>query len=147
MTGIHYIKLKNKKISFNIRLERKITIVRGYSGTGKSTLVKVVDQFIRENFMYKNNSTAKLNVLDSDSIKSNIYTLKYICEDEENNIVVMDEDTLGLSSNELANAINKSDCYFVIVTRERLSGIPYSINSVMKMVTDKNNVPFQDKCC
>ena len=34
---------------------------------------------------------------------------------------------------------NNSNCYFVIVTREKLSGIPYSVDSIVKMITDKRN--------
>lgn len=136
MVGTHYIRLSNKKIAFDIKLERKITIIRGHSGTGKSTLVKTTLSYIKENYMYKNKSTANLSVLNGASIKNNISIIKDI---EDDTIVVMDEDTIGLNSNELASVINESSFYFVIVTRERLSGIPYSVTSVMKMVTDKNN--------
>lgn len=44
-----------------------------------------------------------------------------------------------MTSNEFAQAVNNSNCYFVIVTREKLSGIPYSVDSIVKMITDKRN--------
>lgn len=139
MTGTHYIRLYGKKISFDIKLERKITIIRGNSGTGKSTLANAVFRRINDKsgLTYQDKSTATLDILLGGTIRKNVNEIKSIDTDT---IVVIDEDTVGIESNELASAINKSESYFVIITREILAGIPYSINSVMKMVTDKNNL-------
>lgn len=135
MKGVHYIRLENKRISFDIELKRKITIITGDSATGKSTLINEIDRLLNDGRSYKNNSTAELLVLSGKDIRNTLIRIRMA----KSMIILADESLGGLTSNEFAKTVNKSSCYFVIVTREMLSGIPYSVDSVVKMVTDKRN--------
>lgn len=47
MKGRHSIVVSNKRVSYNIELVRKITVIKGNSGTGKKTLVRMLDSWIK----------------------------------------------------------------------------------------------------
>ncbi len=135
MVGIQYIRLKNKRIAFDIKLERKITIIQGDSGTGKSTLVDSANRALTDG-SFKNDSSAKLFVVPNIQKDKVLELIK----NESNSIILIDEVIQGLSSPEMADVINNSNNYYVIITRDRLSSIPYSIDSVYEMITIDNNV-------
>ncbi|MBQ6230498.1 MAG: translation initiation factor 2, partial [Eubacterium sp.] len=48
----------------------------------------------------------------------------------ENSIVFIDEDNDFLRTEEFAEAIRNSSNYYVIVTREGLPNLPYSVNEI-----------------
>mgnify|MGYP005952920925 FL=1 len=45
MKGKHKIEVRSKRIVFTIELERNITILRGDSATGKTTLIKMLSDY------------------------------------------------------------------------------------------------------
>jgi len=133
MTGTQYIKLHSKRTSYNLELKRKITIIQGNSGTGKSSLVLAAIRAI-QGAAYTNDSSKDIDVINDVKI-SNV--IKHI-NNSSDYILIIDEETPGISSHEFADAVNKSDCYFVIIYREPLSNIPYSVDSVYELVTLQN---------
>ena len=42
MKGIQHIEVSNRKVKFKLDLIRNITIIRGESGTGKTTLYNMI---------------------------------------------------------------------------------------------------------
>ncbi len=47
MIGIQHVKVSNRDASFKFDLYRNITIVRGKSGTGKTTLYDMIADYTR----------------------------------------------------------------------------------------------------
>ena len=47
MTGTHHIEVKNRDAVFKFDLHRNITIIRGDSGTGKTTLYEMIADYTR----------------------------------------------------------------------------------------------------
>lgn len=47
MKGIQHVEVKNRKVKFVFDLYRNITIVRGDSGTGKTTLYNMIADYTR----------------------------------------------------------------------------------------------------
>lgn len=47
MTGTHHVEVKNRDAVFKFDLYRNITIVRGDSGTGKTTLYEMIADYTR----------------------------------------------------------------------------------------------------
>ena len=47
MKGKHHIVIQNRRVKFEFDIKRNITIVRGDSATGKTTLVSMVDTYDR----------------------------------------------------------------------------------------------------
>ena len=47
MLGRYYIDIGNKHKKFHIEIEHRINIIKGNSASGKTTLIKFIEQFIR----------------------------------------------------------------------------------------------------
>ena len=47
MIGSHHIIVETKKIKYEFEIKRNITVIRGDSATGKTTLIDLLSQFAR----------------------------------------------------------------------------------------------------
>lgn len=130
MQGIQYIRLQSKRLSYDLELRHKVNIIQGDSGIGKTTLIGTVNNSIRRH-MFKNTSTKELDIIDDRSVARVVSHIR----ESKDCICLMDEDTPGITSKEVAEAINDSDCCFVIIHRYPLSNIPYSIDAVYTLET------------
>jgi ABC-type proline/glycine betaine transport system ATPase subunit len=48
MKGIRHIKVRLPKISYELVLERKVTILKGNSATGKTTFIDLINRKIKK---------------------------------------------------------------------------------------------------
>ena len=46
MKGIHRVVIQNKRIRYDFELRRNLTVLRGDSATGKTTLIEMIQEFI-----------------------------------------------------------------------------------------------------
>ena len=46
MKGIHRVVIQNKRIRYDFELRRNLTVLRGDSATGKTTLIEMIQAFI-----------------------------------------------------------------------------------------------------
>ena len=46
MKGIHRVVIQNKRIRYDFELRRNLTVLRGDSATGKTTLIEMVQEYI-----------------------------------------------------------------------------------------------------
>lgn len=125
MKGTHQVEVESKRIRYRFLLRRNITIVRGDSATGKTTLVDMVRQYI------DNPSGSAVSV----RCDKNCYVLggtlwKNTLSGIHDSIVFIDEGNDFVSTNDFADAISKTDNYYVIVTRESLPALPYSVEEI-----------------
>lgn len=127
MKGKHTLRVMTKKVSFTLEIKRKYTILRGDSGTGKSTFANYIEQYNR----YGNSSGVDVDC-DVDVIR--------LLRDEdfnlEDKIIVIDEGDSVLRRGDVTKLFEKSSCYFIIVTRRPLSSI-----------IDKDDFCFGDLIC
>lgn len=125
MRGKYRVTVQNKKIKYDFTLKRNITIIRGDSATGKTALVDM----IREYYENGTDSGIELNcekvcaVLEGKNWKAEL-TLLQEC------IVFIDEGNSFVASTEFAKELQNSSNYFVIVTRESLSSLPYAVSEI-----------------
>ena len=128
MTGKFTIIVRNNKVQFTIELMRKITVISGDSATGKTTLVSLLRSFQNYGAQsgIKVSSTRPCMVIDSSNWQS-------LVEQTQDAILFIDEGNRFLRSKEFADAVKHSSCYFVLVTRESLSQLPYSVHSLLKL--------------
>ena len=138
MKGKISFSIKNRQIAFKFDLERNITIITGDSGTGKTKLVNMVRNYSREG--KASGVTLKCDkpciVLDNN--------WDIILERTKNSIVFVEESTSFLNKHEFARAILNTDNYYVLVTREPLPEIPYSIDAI-KNIIKNNSTPRIEK--
>lgn len=148
MTGKYRIVVRNNKVQFTLDIERNITIIQGDSASGKTTLIDLIDQYYRMGKSSGISLSCKVPVAVCKTAMWQIFI-----ENIHNSIIFLDEDNDFVTSKEFAESVKKSDCYFVIITREDLHQLPYSVNSILKLqktgsrskVTYNRAYPVYDK--
>ena len=130
MKGIQHIEVSNRKVKFKLDLIRNITIIRGESGTGKTTLYNMISDYTRlQESSGVNLSSEKPCVALMDMDWQNQLS------NTRDSIVFIDEGAKYISSAEFAAAIKASDNYYVLFTREDLHELPYSVEEVYEIKT------------
>lgn len=115
-------------IQYKFETHRKYTIIRGDSATGKTTLVNMVeDATVRK--------TASIScdvpcaVLPELNWELNLAALK-------NHIVFIDEDHPALAEGKkLGSLLRSAENCFVIISRDRMSWLPYSYKEIYQIKT------------
>ena len=130
MKGTYKIKISNSKVSFSLELERNITIICGNSATGKTTLIGL----IRDYEQLGKASGVTIQCKKPCRVLSNV-DWKYRLDAIHDSIVFLDEGNEFVRSQDFAQAIRDTDNYYVIINRESLSQLPYSVNSILKLKT------------
>lgn len=125
MKGKHRIVVKNNRLHYEFEIKRNITIIQGDSATGKTTLINMLRQ--AENL----GESSGIDVISDVPCKilegSN---WKIILENSAGNIFFTDEESSFVNTEEFASMIRESDNYFVLITRENLYNLPYSVDEI-----------------
>lgn len=125
MKGKYHIIVQNNKVKFEFDIKRNITIVRGDSATGKTTLVSLIDTYDRLG------ADSGIEVLcKKRCLTINNSNWEYILNSISECIVFIDEETTIVKSDNFARKIRETDNYYVIITRENLPNLPYSVEEV-----------------
>ncbi len=125
MRGKHRIIVQNKRIRYDFEIRRNITVIRGNSATGKTTLVDM----IREYFENGASSAVEL-ICDKTCVVLEGRTWPGQLSMLKDSIVFIDEGNDFVTGTEFASAIQSTDNYYVIVTRESISALPYSVEEI-----------------
>ena len=107
MVGKHRVQIGDNTVRYDFVVSRNITIIRGDSGTGKTTLYNLIQEMNQ-----KKNSGITWN-----------------CE----SIIFVDENFSSMRSEKFASIVNSADNYFVLITRAYLPMLAYSIKEVYSM--------------
>ncbi len=146
MKGVHWFKIGNNHVQFNIRLKRKVTIIKGDSGTGKTTLVDFIRQYLESqvsgddsglSFSTNINRIIILNKGDID------WQIKV--RNASGALLVADEGVRYLFSRAFSGIFNNIDCYLLCVTREntKLGCLNYAISDIYGLTTKRNGEIYQ----
>lgn len=125
MKGKYHVVVQNKRLRYEFDIKRNITIIRGDSATGKTTLYTMIALAARQG---KSSGVTvqcekKCRTLEELDWKLVLPTL---C----GYIIFLDEDNHFIKTAEFAGMAKKSDNYFVIITREDLPNLPYSVEEI-----------------
>ena len=130
MVGSFDVRIENAYLKYDFTISRNITIIRGDSATGKTTLVEMIRTY---NEQEDSGITIKcekpLVVVYGRNWQEQI-------EKISGSIVFLDEISRFTKSKEFAETIKGTDNYYVIVTREKLSTLPYSITEIYGIRTN-----------
>lgn len=125
MKGTHSITVKNNVLQYKFEIRRNITIIRGDSATGKTTLVDMIREY------YENGEQSGVTLqCDKQCVVLEGRQWKVLLENIQDSIVFIDEGNAFVASREFAEEVKRSDNYFVIVTRESLATLPYSVEEI-----------------
>ena len=125
MRGSYLVVVRNNKVQIKLTISRNLTILQGNSATGKTTLVDLVAAFDE----YGEDSGAVVNcdvpckVLSGRQWERDLASI-------ENSIVFIDEDSAFMKTHEFAHAARCSSNYYVLVARESLPQLPYSVDEI-----------------
>ena len=125
MKGTHRIVVSNASVKYEFTIRRNITIIKGDSATGKTTLVELINEY------YESGSESGIELQCDKTcrvISGKDWAL--ILPSIKDSIVFIDEDNDFLTSTEFADAVKNSDNYYCLVTREGLPNLPYSVNEI-----------------
>lgn len=125
MTGSHRIQIENKRLRYDFTIRRNITVIRGESATGKTTLLSMLQSYEEEG----RDSGISIHA-DCPCAVFNQLRWKESQDQIHNSIIFIDENQKFTSSEEFARSVARSDNYFVLVTRERLENLPYSVDEI-----------------
>ena len=125
MKGKYRIIVSTKRLKYDFVLRRNLTIVQGDSATGKTTLVDMIRDFVNNpsGTPVELNSDKKCYVLEGALWKEQLAGIS-------DSIIFIDEGNEFIKSIDFAQEIQKTDNYYVIVTREALPALPYSVEEI-----------------
>lgn len=125
MKGKHKVIVQNNRVHYAFEIKRNITMIQGDSATGKTTLINMLRQ--AENL----GESSGIDVISDVPCKilegSN---WKLILEHSKGNIFFIDEENAFIATEEFASSVRGSDNYFVLITRENLYNLPYSVEEI-----------------
>ena len=133
MKGAYQVKIKNNRNSYSFELRRNITILRGESGRGKTTLFDMIYDYNR----FEKNSGVSV------SCDRNIIALvgndwEDVIKKNPGTIIVIDEDSQFIRTKEFASVVKGSDNYFLLITRNYLATLPISVDEIYEINGAKN---------
>ena len=125
MKGKYHIVVQNNKLRYELDIRRNITIIRGDSATGKTKLIELLEQAAA---FGESSGVDVLCQRPCRSLGGNDWNL--VLPNIHEQILFLDEENKFVKTQEFAAAVKASDNYFVIITREDLPNLPYSVEEI-----------------
>lgn len=130
MKGEHRLKVYSKRLIYDFSVRRKVTVISGDSGTGKSTLVEYIQN---ANEKFRKGVTLECDVMcKAYSRPFENWDIKF--KELGDAIIVLDEDFIHSECSRLAEVISKSNCYFILISRRIPKFLTYSYKEIYKIV-------------
>lgn len=143
MRGSYHFRVKSKKVVFDFWIRRNITVIKGDSATGKTTLLHMLYEYLRvgrESGYAVATEVAYYVYLRREvgqSWEDVLYPLK-------NTIIFIEDNNKFVFSKEFAEFVKTSGNYFVLVSRSPLKMLPYSIHEVYEIITEKKHADVKE---
>ena len=125
MKGEIHVVVQNRRVRFEFDLHRNITVVRGDSATGKTKLVSMIDTYANSGV-----SSGIDLICPKRCLTINNANWRAVIENTGDCVIFADEDVSAVKTVEFARAIQKTTHYYVFITRENLSNLPYSVEEI-----------------
>lgn len=127
MRGKHKVIIEAERLKYEFEIKRNVTVIQGDSATGKTTLVDLIQtygRYGRESGIMMTSDVPCVAFMGDASL------WKTVLGAYEDSIIFFDEDYSFIFTTDFAEAIRNSSNYYVIITRQPLNYIPYSINEI-----------------
>lgn len=132
MTGEYEVEISTRNIGYKFTIRRNITIIQGDSATGKTQLISLLDSYKKSGLDSGIVIKSKVNC-----VHINIEYWEMQVKELKNCIIFIDEGESCLIDDKFASAIKHTDNYYVIITRDSLCMLPYSIKEIYGMRKSK----------
>ncbi|MBR6229123.1 MAG: translation initiation factor 2 [Eubacterium sp.] len=127
MKGKHRVIIEAERLKYEFEIKRNVTVVQGDSATGKTTLVDLIQTYGRYGQEAGIMVTSDVPCV---AFSGDAGLWKTVLDAYRDSIIFFDEDYYFIFTTEFAEAIRNSSNYYVIITRQPLNYIPYSINEI-----------------
>lgn len=134
MIGSFDVVVKNARIQYKFTVNRNITILKGDSATGKTTLIDMIDNYQR----FGDSSGVEIRC-DKPCVVLQPYQWEMNLAHIVGSIVFIDEGDPFVKTRDFARAIQATNNYYVIATRVLLPTLPYSIKEVYGIKNKSGN--------
>lgn len=125
MKGTYQVSVENNRLHYEFEIKQKITIIRGDSATGKTILVNMLRQ------VQKFGASSGIDLICEVPCKIlEGENWKLILENAADTLFFIDNGNAFINTEEFAEAVKKSNSYFVLITRENLHNLPYSVDEI-----------------
>ena len=137
MVGKYEIEVSNNRVTFFLEIKRNITIIQGDSATGKTTLIRLLSEYNRLG------PSSGVSVKCSKDCVALIPTdWKHYIESVSEKIIFLDENNTFIHTKEFAETISGSDNYFVLIIRDSLPQLSYSIEEIYGMRESRDSQKY-----
>ncbi len=125
MTGSYHITVANATVKYEFDIKRNITIIKGNSATGKTVLVDMIREYVLNGSDSGISLSCELpcRVVEGNTWEEQLSQINH-------SIVFIDEGNRFVASDDFATQVRAGKNYYVIVTREKLSNLPYSVTEI-----------------
>lgn len=125
MKGSYQIVVRNNRVQYKLAIRRNITVLRGDSATGKTTLIEMIAAYESDGPASGVTLTCDVpcTVVAGNRWQNDLKAIK-------GSIVFIDEGNPFVASRDFAKAIQRTDNYYVIATRDALHALPYSVDEI-----------------
>lgn len=135
MKGSYEIIVRNNRLRYKFTIHRNITILRGNSATGKTTLIEMIKSYLSDGL------ESGIEVLcDRKCVVLERGNWERDLKDFNECIVFIDEGNGFIKTTEFAEMVKNSSNYYVIATRENLFNLPYSIEEIYGIRNTSGNI-------
>ncbi len=142
MVGIYKIEIYNNRTHYFLTVKRNLTVLRGDSGRGKTELVRLIEEYEANG----NSSGITLKCDKRCTVLTNVdWEMRLLSLGQT--IIFIDETASFLRSKRFAELVRGSDNYFVIITRDDMNMLPYSVEEIygLKNASDSSKYRMYKK--
>ncbi len=134
MKGRYHFRVKSKKVLFDFTLRRNITVIKGDSATGKTTLLHMLYEYLRtgRESGYSVSADAPYYVYLRREVGMEWEDILYRLKDT---IIFIEENNEFVFSEKFAAFVKASGNYFVLVNRAPFKMLPYGVHEIYEIVT------------
>lgn len=125
MVGKYDIEVYNNKTHYFLTIKRNITIIQGDSASGKTELIRLIGEYEANG----NSSGITIKCEKKCTVLTNVdWELRLASLSQR--IIFIDETAFFIKEKKFAEMVRGSDNYFVIVSRDDLGLLPYSVEEI-----------------
>lgn len=143
MKGSYDFRVKSKKLLFEFTIRRNITVIKGDSAIGKTTLLHMMYEYLRvgRESGYSVSSDGSYYVYLRQEVGRTWQDILYPLKDT---IIFIEENNHFVFSREFAEFVKTSGNYFVLINRASFKMLPYSIHEIYEIITDKKHADVKE---
>jgi hypothetical protein len=142
MKGRYRVQVISKRLKYDFTISRNITILQGNSATGKTTLINMIAQYRSGTIPCQVICEKECYAFNSMNFIKGITDISQF----QDSILFFEEDIDFVKTKEFAEIVKNSSCYFVIVRRDAIKTLPYSVESIYELLEDKKYGNVKQVC-